>query len=63
MLARKELTLAFPRLLARLKNMRIGAGSQTDYLPSLLFHCIGGLNLDFDPGDRILETMAAQVSA
>lgn len=54
MLARKELALAFPRLLSRLKNIRIGAGSQTDYLPSLLFHCIGGLTLDFDPGEPIL---------
>ncbi len=63
MLARKELTLAFPRLLARMKNIRIGAGSQTDYLPSLLFHCIGGLNLDFDPGTRVLEALPAQVSA
>lgn len=53
MLARKEMTLAFPRLLTRLRNIRIGAGSETDYLPSLLLHCIGGLNLDFDPGPRI----------
>lgn len=53
MLARKELALAFPRLLTRLRNLRIGAGSDTDYLPSLLFHCIGSLRLDFDPGPRI----------
>jgi cytochrome P450 len=59
MLARKELIMAFPRLLSRLRNIRLGAGSVTDYQPSLLFHCIGGLNLDFDPGPRIGQTMAA----
>lgn len=63
MLARKELALAFPRLLARLRNVRIGAGSQTDYLPSLLFHCIGGLTLDFDPGLRVLAATDDKVSA
>lgn len=53
MLARKELTMAFPRLLERLRNIRIAPGSQTDYLPSLLFHCIGSLSLQFDPGPRL----------
>ncbi|MFT4054126.1 MAG: cytochrome P450 [Novosphingobium sp.] len=52
MLARKELSMAFPRLLSRMKNIRIGAGSETDYLPSLMFHTIGSLFLDFDPGPR-----------
>lgn len=59
MLARKELTLAFPRLLARMKNIRIGAGSVTDYQPSLLFHTIGALNLDFDPGPRVTHKTTA----
>ncbi|MEO0033911.1 MAG: hypothetical protein RIS94_3669 [Pseudomonadota bacterium] len=53
MLARKELTLAFPRLLERMKNIRLGADSAVDYLPSLLFHCIGSVWLDFDPGERV----------
>ncbi|HET8612474.1 MAG TPA: cytochrome P450 [Sphingomonas sp.] len=50
MLARKELTIAFPRLLERLKNLRIADGSDTRYQPSLMFHTIGGLNLEFAPG-------------
>ncbi|MGK2908288.1 MAG: cytochrome P450 [Sphingobium sp.] len=63
MLARKELALAFPRLLSRLKNIRIGEGSQTDYLPSLMFHCIGGLTLDFDPGETVLASPRPEVVA
>ncbi|AMK19972.1 cytochrome P450 family protein [Sphingobium sp. MI1205] len=55
MLARKELTMAFPRLLARMKNIRIAEGSVTDYQPSLLFHTIGSLNLSFDPGPRLTK--------
>ena len=50
MLARKELTIAFPRLLARLKDLRIADGSDTSYQPSLMFHTIGGLDLTFTPG-------------
>lgn len=53
MLARKEMQIAFPKLLSRMKNLRIAEGSQTDYLPSLLFHTIGSLNLEFDPGPRV----------
>lgn len=53
MLARKELTLAFTRLLERLHNIRIAPGSVTDYQPSLLFHCIASLWLEFDPGERV----------
>lgn len=53
MLARKELSMAFPRLLSRMKNIRIGQGSDTDYQPSLMFHTIASLFLDFDPGERI----------
>jgi cytochrome P450 len=53
MLARKEMQIAFPRLLSRLKNMQIAAGSETDYLPSLMFHTIGSLNLVFEPGPKV----------
>ncbi len=55
MLARKELAIAFPRLLSRLRNLRIDVGSETAYLPSLMFHCIGKLNLAFEPGPRVLS--------
>lgn len=57
MLARKELAVALPRLLARLRNLRIDEGSETDYLPSLMFHCIGRLNLAFQPSPRTLQKM------
>jgi cytochrome P450 len=63
MLARKELTMAFPRLLERLRNIRIAPGSQTDYLPSLLFHCIGGLSLQFDPGARLASSVRTEEPA
>jgi cytochrome P450 len=53
MLARKELMIAFPRLLERLKNLRIADGSDTSYQPSLMFHTIGSLNLEFTPGPRV----------
>lgn len=53
MLARKELNIALPKLLSRMKNIRVAEGSQTDYLPSLLFHTIGSLNLEFDPGPKV----------
>jgi len=53
MLARKELMIAFPRLLERLKDVRIAEGSDTRYQPSLMFHTIGGLNLEFTPGPRV----------
>jgi cytochrome P450 len=53
MLARKELAIAFARLLSRLRNLRVDAASETAYLPSLMFHCIGKLNLAFDPGQRM----------
>lgn len=62
MLARKELNIALPKLLARLKNMRIADGSQTDYLPSLMFHTIGSLNLTFDPGARVGAKLAGSVA-
>lgn len=53
MLARKELVLAFRKLLKRLHNIRIVEGSDTDYQPSLLFHTIGSLEIAFDPGERV----------
>lgn len=53
MLARKELMITFPRLLARLKDLRIGEGSDTRYQPSLMFHTIGSLNLEFTAGPRV----------
>jgi cytochrome P450 len=62
MLARKELNIALPKLLARLKNIRIAEGSQTDYLPSLLFHTIGNLNLAFDPGPKVGARLEGLVS-
>lgn len=53
MLARKELMIAFPRLLTRMKDLRIAEGSNTSYQPSLMFHTIGSLNLAFTPGVRM----------
>jgi cytochrome P450 len=62
MLTRKEIALALPKLLARLRNLRIGADSDTDYAPSLLFHFINKLTLTFDPGPRLdaVKAMAAE---
>lgn len=48
MLARKELSIALPRLLARLRNIRIIEGSDTNYWPGLLHRGIGSLNIAFD---------------
>lgn len=62
MLARKEMNIAFPKLLSRMKNIKIAEGSQTDYLPSLLFHTIGSLNLEFDPGPRVGAKLAGPVA-
>jgi cytochrome P450 len=53
MLARKELAIAFPQLLKRLPNLRVGEGSDTDYWPGLLHRGIKSLHLEFDPGSRI----------
>lgn len=49
MLARKELTIAIPRLLTRLRNLRVAGGSDTAYWPGLLHRGIGHLNIAFDP--------------
>ena len=48
MLARKELIIAFPKLLNRLQNIRILEGSDTSYWPGLLHRGIGGLRIGFD---------------
>jgi len=48
MLARKELSIALPRLLARLRNIRIVEGSDTAYWPGLLHRGIGSLHIAFD---------------
>ncbi|MET0544743.1 MAG: cytochrome P450 [Caulobacterales bacterium] len=54
MLARKELAIAFPKLLDRLKNLRIIAeGSDTHYWPGLLHRGITSLRIGFDPGPRV----------
>ena len=53
MLARKELNIALPKILSRMKNIKIAEGSQTDYLPSLLFHTIGSLHFEFEPGPKV----------
>jgi cytochrome P450 len=48
MLARKELAIAFPLLLNRLRNLRIAVGSDTQYWPGLLHRGIASLRLSFD---------------
>ncbi|GGC18737.1 putative cytochrome P450 142 [Novosphingobium marinum] len=63
MLARKELNIALPKILSRMKNIRIAEGSQTDYMPALLFHVIGHLNLEFDPGPKVGARLEGLVKA
>ncbi|WP_068071711.1 cytochrome P450 [Novosphingobium lentum] len=53
MLARKELAIGFNTLLARLHNLRIVEGSDTDYWPGLLHRGITSLTIAFDPGARV----------
>lgn len=54
MLARKEMVIAFPKLLTRLNNLRVVAdGSDTSYWPGLLHRGIGAVRLAFDPGKRV----------
>ena len=48
MLARKELSIAIPQLLGRLRNIRIVEGSDTAYWPGLLHRGIGSLHIAFD---------------
>jgi len=54
MLARKEMQIAFPKLFARLQNLRvIEEGSDTNYWPGLLHRGIGALRLGFTPGPKV----------
>jgi cytochrome P450 len=54
MLGRKELQIALPKLLDRLKNLRvIEDKSDTKYWPGLLHRGIGSLRIAFDPGPKI----------
>lgn len=56
-LARKELSIAFPRLLARLRNVRIVAGkSDLRVKPSVLIRARDALEISFDPGPRQAAT-------
>ncbi len=48
MLARKELSMALPKLLSRLHNIRIVKDSDTAYWPGLLHRGIGSLHISFD---------------
>ncbi|MDB5702393.1 MAG: peroxidase [Sphingomonadales bacterium] len=48
MLARKEMTIALPRLLSRLHNIRVLETSDTTYWPGLLHRGIGSLHIAFD---------------
>jgi len=52
MLARKELAIALPRLLTRLRNIRIIGDSDTAYWPGLLHRGIGSLHIAFDGVSR-----------
>jgi cytochrome P450 len=54
MLARKELSIAFPRLLKRLKNVRALEDSDgLRYWAGLLHRGIGKLQLEFEPGEKV----------
>jgi cytochrome P450 len=48
MLARKELAIALPKLLNRLRNIRIVGDSDTAYWPGLMHRGIGSLHIAFD---------------
>jgi cytochrome P450 len=59
MLARKELCIAFPMLLRRLKNLRlIPEKSDVQYWPGLLHRGIGKVYLAFDPGPKVARAVA-----
>ncbi|GLR65471.1 hypothetical protein GCM10010909_01490 [Acidocella aquatica] len=54
MLARKEMQIAFPKLFARLQNLRvIPEKSDTNYWPGLLHRGITSVYLGFTPGPRL----------
>jgi cytochrome P450 len=64
MLARKEMVIAFPRLLNRLHNLRIVAeGSDINYWPGLLHRGIGAVRIAFDPGQRISADVKPDLAA
>ena len=48
MLSRKEMTVAFRRLIARLKNLRLGADNDFKHHPNLLLRGLRRLNVEFD---------------
>jgi cytochrome P450 len=59
MLARKELSIAIPALLRRLKNLRlVPEKSDTAYWPGILHRGIGKVWLAFDPGPKIASSTA-----
>ncbi len=54
MLARKEMQIAFPKLFARLQNLRvIPEKSDTSYWPGLLHRGVSAVHLGFTPGPRL----------
>lgn len=53
MLARKELAVAIPQLLRRLRNLRVAEGSDTEYWPGLLHRGVTSVHLAFDPASPI----------
>lgn len=54
MLARKEMAIAWPKLLSRLRNIEIvGDKSDTAYWPGLLHRGITSLHIRFDPGEKL----------
>jgi cytochrome P450 len=58
MLARKELCIAIPKLLRRLKNLRLVAEkSDVNYWPGILHRGIGTVYLAFDPGPRAARSV------
>jgi cytochrome P450 len=59
MLARKELCIAIPTLLRRLRNLRVvPEKSDTAYWPGILHRGIGKVWLAFDPGPKIARSIA-----
>jgi cytochrome P450 len=65
MLARKEMGIAWPKLLTRLRNIRvIEDKSSTEYWPGLLHRGIGPqLHIAFDPGEKLLSGEPARDAA
>jgi cytochrome P450 len=56
-LARKELAIALPGLVARLHNLRL-VPERTDlsYRPNVMIRALRALHIAFDPGPRITAT-------